>query len=81
LKTRKLHLKRDFFTFSYSCLDRQVSLERLGQQFMLLTACPLKKLLSVIVTKSWWKVDDNNSLLVGDPQGILGKLLRLCPIH
>jgi hypothetical protein len=43
---------------------------------MLLTVCPLKKSLSVIVTKSWWKVDDNNSLLVGDPQGILGQQLR-----
>jgi len=27
------------------------------------------------------KVDDNNSLIVGDPRGILGQQFRPCPAH
>ncbi len=64
-----------------SGLDSQVYLEWLGLHIRPLSARPWKKSQCMLAIEVWMEIDNNGGLIVGDPQGILGRLLGPHPIE
>ncbi len=62
-------------------LDSQVYLEWLGLHISPLSTCPWKKSQCMLAIEVWMEIDNNGGLIVGDPPGILGRLLGPHPIE
>ncbi len=81
IESKKVAFNKSFFHFFLFLLG-QASFPRTFRPTVYAANClSFEEVMKCACHKVLVEVDDNSLLIVGDPQGILGKQLRPSPIH